>query len=250
MAVLASGGFLWGALISDQINHHTAPIFYGVITFLVILIASLLYKMSLKPIEEELVPESGTSLKNIVQLVVESVYGMVKGAVPHNPERFTTLLIGLFIFIFSCNLMGLIPGFASPTSTLGGNLAIAFVVFFYYHVAGVREVGIKSYLSHFIGPSLGNTVPMLIFRFGFLVPILVVVEAFSHIARPVTLALRLFVNINGDHLVMGAFSSIIPYVVPVIFLAFGIFVSFIQAFVFTLLSTFYIAGAIEHAEDH
>jgi F-type H+-transporting ATPase subunit a len=81
-------------------------------------------------------------------------------------------------------------------------------------------------------------------------PLLFVIEIFSHAIRPVTLAFRLFANINGDHLVVGAISQMVPFGIPIIFLAFGIFVSFIQAFVFTLLSTIYIAMAVETHGQH
>jgi F-type H+-transporting ATPase subunit a len=133
------------------------------------------------------------------------------------------------------NLTGLIPGFLPPTSHPSTNFAISITVFLFYNYEGVRENGV-GYLKHFLGPVL------------FLAPMMVILELIQHIVRPASLGLRLLGNISGDHMVLGLFSDLTPLVLPVIFFGLGLFVSFIQAFVFTLLSTIYISMAIAH--DH
>jgi F-type H+-transporting ATPase subunit a len=109
-------------------------------------------------------------------------------------------------------------------------------VFLYYNVVGIKTQGLKNYLGHMTGPIL------------WLAPLIFVIELISHLVRPMSLSLRLFGNINGDHVVLGIFSDLVPLVLPVIFMALGIFVSVIQAFVFTLLSTIYIGLATAHEE--
>jgi F-type H+-transporting ATPase subunit a len=147
-------------------------------------------------------------------------------------------------------LIGVIPGFSSPTGNFSSNLAVGVAVFLYYNYVGIQNAGFKNYMAHFFGPSLGDSLGLVLLRFLILAPLMFGLEIFSHCVRPVTLALRLFVNINADHLVLGAFSGLAPLVVPVIFMAFGIFVAFIQAFVFSLLSVIYIGMAVQTAEHH
>jgi F-type H+-transporting ATPase subunit a len=149
----------------------------------------------------------------------------------------------VFIFIFVSNLIGVIPGFLPPTSNVNTNIAVALVVFFLTHYYGVKEHGV-GYLKHFMGPML------------MLAPLMFAIEMISHLVRPLSLTVRLYGNISGDHIVLGIFSNIwhtlginIPEVgIPVIFLMLGIFISFVQAFVFSLLSMVYISGAMAH--DH
>ena len=141
----------------------------------------------------------------------------------------------LFIYILFSNLLGLIPGFLPPTDNLNTNVACALTVFIFYNYQGFKAHGF-AYLKHFMGP------------IWWLAPIMVVIEVISHLVRPASLSVRLFGNISGDHLVLGIFSSLVPIGVPVIFLFLGLFVSVIQAFVFTLLSMVYISLATAH--DH
>jgi len=132
--------------------------------------------------------------------------------------------------------LGLIPGFLPPTDNINTNLAIALTVFVYYHIMGIKAHGVKNYLKHFMGPIL------------WLGPLMIVIELIGHCVRPISLSLRLFGNITGDHLVLGIFSGLVPILVPVVFMALGLFVSFIQAFVFSLLSMIYINLATAHEE--
>jgi F-type H+-transporting ATPase subunit a len=134
--------------------------------------------------------------------------------------------------------MALIPGFVPPTDNINTNLAMSLTVFVYYHIMGVKAHGLKGYLKHFMGPIL------------WLAPLIFVTEIIGHCVRPLSLSLRLFGNITGDHLVLGIFSNLVPVLVPVAFLALGLFVSFIQAFVFSLLSMIYINLATAHEEHH
>jgi len=145
------------------------------------------------------------------------------------------LLATLFTFILFANLIGLLPGFTPPTGNLGTTFGLGVVSFVVYNYLGFREHGV-SYLEHFIGPVI------------WLAPLMVIVEVLSHVFRPVSLAIRLFGNMFADHLVLGIYTDLTKLVIPVAFYVLGAFVCVLQAFVFTILSTVYIALAVAH--DH
>ncbi len=175
------------------------------------------------------------------QSVLEMVFGMFEGLVTDTvgPEgrKYLPVIGTVGLFIFSANLIGLVPGFMSPTSKLNVTVGCALVVFFYYHAQGVRAQGLK-YFRHFLGP-----IPAL-------APLMIPIEIISHFSRPVSLSMRLFGNIFAEELLIVIMASIIPFLLPLPFMAVAIFTSVIQAFVFVLLACIYIAGAVAHEEDH
>ncbi len=229
--------FTWFGLISDKINHHNIHVVSAAMIALLLIIATLLVAKKLRRIEERLVPEPKMTLVNIFETVVEALLALIEGIIGQDAPKYFPLIGALFIYIFLSNCLGLIPGFLPPTDNINTNLACSLTVFVYYNVMGIKAHGFKGYLKHFMGPIL------------WLAPLMFVIELIGHLVRPLSLSLRLFGNITGDHLVLGIFSDLVPLVVPVIFLALGLFVSFIQAFVYSLLSTIYIGLATAH-EDH
>lgn len=183
-----------------------------------------------------LIPESKMTFRNFFEIIAESLYGLTERVIGHHDAPIYFPIIGtLFIFIFTCNLIGLIPGFLPPTDNLNTTLALGVFVFFYYNFAGLKAHGI-SYLKHFAGPVV------------WLAPLMIIIELVSHLFRPVSLALRLRGNIMGDHIVLGVFSGLVPYLLPVVFYGLGVFVAFIQAFVFCLMTMAYISLSTAH--DH
>lgn len=152
-----------------------------------------------------------------------------------NARKYLPLIGSLFLFILFCNLLSLIPGFLPPTDTLKTNVGLALLVFVLTHVFGVATHGLK-YFKHFLGP------------LWWLAPLMLPIEIVSHIARPLSLSMRLLGNISADHKVGVIFFSLVPILVPVPFLVMGVFVSFVQAVVFCILSTIYISSAIAHGE--
>jgi F-type H+-transporting ATPase subunit a len=175
------------------------------------------------------------------QSVLEMVFGLFEGLVTDTvgPEgrKYLPVIGTVGLFIFSANLIGLVPGFMSPTSKLNVTVGCALVVFFYYHAQGVRAQGLK-YFKHFLGP-----IPAL-------APLMIPIEIISHFSRPVSLSMRLFGNIFAEELLIVIMASIIPFLLPLPFMAVAIFTSIIQAFVFVLLACIYIAGAVAHEEEH
>ena len=218
--------------------HEYLHVTMAFLAFLFIAAASLFAWTRLRRAERRLVPEARGSLANIFELLVEGLLRMMEDTMGAAAARRHLPLIGtLFIYILTCNLIGTIPGLVPPTDNINTNLACALVVFLYYNVAGIRAQGLRRYLGHMAGPII------------WLAPLMFAIEMISHLVRPVSLSVRLFGNITGDHMVLGIFQHLTPVLVPVIFEALAIFVAFIQAFVFTLLSVVYISLATE-GTDH
>jgi F-type H+-transporting ATPase subunit a len=153
---------------------------------------------------------------------------------PHS-EAYTPFLVSLALFILFCNLIGLIPGFESPTAVPIVPLGCAIVAFCYYQAQGFRHAGIK-YLAHFAGP-----MPLL-------APLMIPIELISHFARMLSLTIRLFANMFAGDMVTLVFFSLVPLGIPILFLGLHIGVSFLQTYIFVLLTTVYLSGAV--AEEH
>jgi F-type H+-transporting ATPase subunit a len=153
---------------------------------------------------------------------------------PHS-EAYTPFLVTLALFILFCNLIGVIPGFESPTAVPIVPLGCAIVAFFYYQAQGFKHAGIK-YLAHFAGP-----MPAL-------APLMLPIELISHLARVLSLTIRLFANMFAGDMVTLVFFSLIPVGIPILFLGLHIGVSLLQTYIFVLLTTVYLAGAV--AEEH
>lgn len=231
-------GFNWFALISDRVSEHNIHVITAVFVLLLLTFAALWVRRRLLRVEQALIPADHLTLTNIFEVLVESILNLMEGIIGPTARRHFPLIATVFIFIFTCNLLGLIPGFLPPTANINTNLAMAFCVFIYFNAMGIKEHGWVNYFKHFAGP------------LWWMAPLILLIELFGVAIRPITLSLRLFCNINADHLVLGIFSGLVPIIVPVVFMILGIFIAFVQAFVFTLLSTIYIALATAHEEHH
>lgn len=154
-------------------------------------------------------------------------------------EKFYPLLGTLFLYILVCNIFGLIPGMESPTSNINMTTSMAIPVFLLYQFYGIKIHGF-SYIKHFVGPiRSAKALPFMMLMFC--------IEVISHIARPVTLAVRLFGNMLAKHLLLVILGLLAPVIIPVAILGLGTLIAFIQAYVFMLLATLYLAGAVEEA---
>jgi F-type H+-transporting ATPase subunit a len=183
-----------------------------------------------------LVPPPKFGLRALFEMLSDTIFNLMASVMGEkNARRYLPFIGTLFLFILFSNFLALIPGFLPPTDTLKTNLMLAVPVFLLTHVFGVREHGLK-YFKHFLGPWLPIAWLML--------PI----EIISHIARPISLSMRLLGNIAADHAVALAFFAIFPFLLPLPFLLMGVFVSFVQAVVFSLLTTVYINQAVAHEE--
>jgi F-type H+-transporting ATPase subunit a len=187
---------------------------------------------------DAVLPPPRFNLRNLFEMFLDGVLSMMEGVMgKKNAVKYFPLIASLALFIFFSNSLALIPGFIPPTDTLKTNLALSILVFLATHYYGIRAHGIK-YFKHFLGP------------IWWLSPLMLVIELISHIARPISLALRLMGNINADHKVVSAFFVLVPILVPVPFLVLGMLVVVVQTLVFSLLSMVYISMAVAHEDHH
>jgi F-type H+-transporting ATPase subunit a len=177
-----------------------------------------------------------SKLQSFLEMIYRIFENQLRDIVGEKGPQYTPMIATIGIFIFFSNLIGLVPGMMAPTSKLNVTAACALTVFLYYHWQGIKAQGLGHYLKHFMGP-----IPAL-------APLLLPIEIISHFSRVVSLSIRLFGNIFAEELLIVVIASIIPFFLPLPFMAVAIFTSFIQAFVFVLLACIYLAGAVEQEE--
>ena len=172
-----------------------------------------------------------------LQHVFEGIYGFIKYTAQeaglHHAERYVPYLGTVFIFILSMNLIGIIPTFESPTMFAQVPAGVAIWTFLYYNFHGIRETG-AGYAKHFIGPV------------AWLAALMILIELIGHFARPLSLTMRLYGNMFGGEQVTQVFLGLTYVLIPAVFMGLHVFVSFIQAYVFTLLTTIYVSSATAH----
>ncbi|HXG67245.1 MAG TPA: F0F1 ATP synthase subunit A [Blastocatellia bacterium] len=181
--------------------------------------------------------------QQLLEVGVEQIRGMLDQVVGPYGRRYMPVIGAFAVFILLGNLMGLIPGLGAPTENINVTGALGLTSFVYYITTGFRQQGLK-YLKHFTGGLTGALLPTL----GILI---FVVEILSNSVRPVTLSLRLFVNMFADHQIAGVFLNLAPWFVPIFTIVLGIFVAFVQTFIFIMLSMVYLSETVPHEEhDH
>lgn len=173
-------------------------------------------------------------LQQTMEFLVNFVRTLVADNVAHHPERYVPLIGTLGVFVLLNNLFGLVPGLGSGTANYNVTLGCALVVFLYYNFHGMREHGVLKYLGHFAGPV------------WFLWILMWPLEVLGLFSRILSHSLRLFGNIAGEHVVSGIFFALAPLVVPVPLMLMGLFFGLIQTFVFIMLATIYVSGAVAH----
>jgi F-type H+-transporting ATPase subunit a len=175
------------------------------------------------------------------QHLFEVIYTFLRGEahdnIGHEGPRFLPFLGTLFIFILFCNLIGIIPGFESPTMNPSVPAGCAVLVFVYYNFMGFKQQGLFKYMAHFAGPM------------PFLAPLMIPIELISHMARPLSLTIRLFANMLAGEKVTVVFLGLTYLVAPAVFMGLHVFVSFLQAYIFVLLTMMYLSETVPH-EQH
>ena len=232
-------GFTWLGLVPDvdmEFNHVYMTIIVMAVVLMGALIARLQLNAALKREDQAIIPDHKLTMRNLFEISCEKIYNLAETVMgKHNTEKYFPLVGTLFIFIFVSNFVGLIPGVLPPTDNLNTTFALGAFVFIFYNAIGVKSAGL-AYFKHFLGPVL------------WLSPLILVVEIASHVFRPISLGLRLRGNIMGDHVVLGIFNQLTPYVMPLVFYGIGLFVSFVQALVFCLMTMVYIS--LSASTDH
>lgn len=205
---------------------------------LILLAGGLIYRAQLSGTKNYVVPDKGITIRNMFEALGESIYNTAKTVMgEESAKKYFSYVIFVFFYILINNWIGLFPGSMSATQNLNTTLALGIFTFIYFNFVGIRAVGFVNYMKHFAGPM--PALALLIFP----------IEIISVAVRPISLALRLRGNMDGDHLILGIFSNLVPYIVPIPFYVMGMFVGFLQAFVFTLLTMIYIGMATAH-HDH
>jgi len=232
-----ASGYTYLSNVAHAVHVEEHILTFGLV-FCLIVLMGLVYRVKLAGTTNAVIPDSGSSFRNFVEAFGEFVYGLCKSTMGEaEAKKYYTCIQTLFFFVFISNFIGLIPGFLPPTDNINTTLGLGIFVFLYYNYHGIKEQGLVGHIKHFMGP---------VWYLAFLIfPI----EIISHAVRPVSLALRLRGNMFGDHLVLSIFSDLVPLFVPIVFMALGLFVCFIQAFVFCLLTMVYISLATAH-HDH
>ncbi len=208
----------------------------------------LVIKSKLKNIDDHIIPEPGVNIVNISTMVVGSWRSILHNMIGHGSDRYIPLIGTYFLFLLLSNYMGLVPGFPPPTENINTNFGIALCSFLSYQYFGVREHG-AHYLQQFTGGLPPKGFSFLITAFMvFVAGLIVLIELVGHLIRPLSLSLRLWGNINGDHILVGSVLDLVPLLIPILAMGLGVLVCFIQSLVFSLLSAVYIKLAVSH--DH
>jgi F-type H+-transporting ATPase subunit a len=223
--------FFIDAILSAMGYHdfalHYSHVTYTWLTMLILILSALFMAKKVK-----LVPEGG---QNFFEVLISGLENFMVEITGPEGRFFFPFIATVFLFVLVSNMIGLIPGMFSPTANLNTTLALALCTFIYTHVIGIKFHGVK-YIKHFCGPV------------WWLIPLMLPIELIGHVARIMSLSVRLFGNIFGKEMVLAILFGLGGlYLAPLPIMFLGILVCFIQALVFMLLATMYFVGAMEHA---
>jgi len=213
---------------------------------LVLMFSGLLVRRRIAAASGGAVPDRGITVRNVFEIIVEGLAGLAQEIMGPNWRRYFPLIGTIFFFILISNLMGLIPGFDGATSDINATLAWAIIAWSFYWILGIRTHGLGRYLVKYMGPSFyEKEIGGRVIHFRLLFWLIGPIEILGDLSRMVTLSVRLMANMFAGHTVIAVWLSLVPFVVPAIFMGMEIFVSVLQAFVFALLTMVYIGLALD-----
>ncbi len=221
---------MYEPFVINPLGPHFVHVFLALVVSCLLIILGWLTTRNLS-----LIP---TAIQNVMETYVEGMTDFMAGTIPGDVRPHVPLIATLFLFILFSNWIGLVPGFIAPTSNWNTTIAPAIVVFFYYHYWGIKKHGVKNYLKHFAGPV------------WWLAPLIFILETIGHLARVLSLSIRLFGNIMGEETLLFILFTLVPFLLPIPLMFLSLFFGLVQALVFTLLSIVYIALAVEEHEEH
>ena len=204
----------------------------AIMTLLLLLMIAILFPLAARRFHRD----KPSKVQSFLEMIVSFLNDLAEETIGHGSRRYLPIIGGLFLFIAMGNLFGLFFFLQPPTGSLSTTVALAVVSFVYFNYQGIREHGVGGYLKHFMGPLL------------LIAPLFFVIEIIGTFARILSLSLRLFMNIFGEHTTTNVFASLVPIVVPWPMMALGIFTALLQAYVFALLTAVYVGGATAHEE--
>ncbi len=217
------------------VDHETGAVHGWVPDHVIMaLLVFLLFAVTLPILSRKFRNDVPAGAQNVLEVFVDFLRGLIKENIPHTGEKYLPVVGAFFFFITVSNLVGQLFFLQPPTSSLNTTFALSLSCLVFFNAAGVKAHGPIGYLKTFAGPSAALAI--LVFP----------IEMIGNLARGLSLAMRLFGNIYGEHTATNQFVQLVPIVVPMPMNALGIFTAFLQAYVFTLLTTVYIGGAIAH----
>lgn len=222
--------FLFSNMIVD--SHAFTYLFHLILVAIIVLIVAKLATRSM-----QLVPR-GT--QNLLEAYLEGIVSMGRDVMGNDDlaRKYLPLVATIGLIVLTSNVIGIIPGFEAPSSSLNLTLCLALCVFLYYNFEGIRTQGVIKYFAHFMGPN------------KILAPLMFPIEIVSHLSRIVSLSFRLFGNIKGDDLFLMVVLSLAPWVAPLPAFALLTFMALLQTFIFMILTYVYLAGAVVVSEEH
>jgi len=226
-----NGVFTYLGGIFGEDSHTVVLIAHLLLVVAIILIIAKMATRNLRAVP--------TGAQNVMEAYLEGVIAMGKDVIGEALARkYLPLVAAVGLFVFVANVIGIIPGFESPTSNINVTLALALMVFVYYNYEGIKKHGLINYLKHFAGPVKA------------LSPLMFPIEVVSHISRIISLSFRLFGNIKGDDLFLWVLLMLVPYFAPLPAYMLLTFSAVLQTFVFMILIYVYLAGAVAIDEEH
>jgi F-type H+-transporting ATPase subunit a len=222
----------------DATWHNFEPLVASIGVGVFLILVALSVRSTLTKVDEAVVPDDKLTLRTGVEVFLDYFYNLAKDVMDaKRAKKYFPIIATSACFVFVANVMALLPGFPVPTSSLSITLGCAAVVFIAFNFYGLKENGLD-YIKHLAGPA------------WYVAPLLFVIETFSLIVRPITLAFRLMLNMSVDHLLLSIFMGFLTVLVPLPVMILGCVVVLVQTLVFTLLTCVYIGLATEHEEHH
>ena len=227
------------SILYEPFNHLVAPLLgfhvpdHVIMALLVLVISLIVFPILGRRISRD----NPSGAQHMLELIVDGLKGLLNDIVGPHSERFLYIIGALAVFIFFSNIMGLFFFLQPPTGNVNTTFGLSLTVFLYYNYQGIKAQGLGHYLAHFGGP------------IWWLAPFMFIIEIIGHFARILSLGMRLFGNIFGEHTATGIFMGMLPFVVPWPMMGLGIFGAFLQTFVFLMMTMVYIGGAVA-VEEH
>jgi F-type H+-transporting ATPase subunit a len=213
------------------------PLAASLLVFVIVIVVSLLVRSRLGDSERAVIPEDRLTLRTFAEVFLGYFYDLAKSVMDaERAKRYFPLIGTSAVFVFCANVMALVPGMPIATSNLNITFGSGIIVFLLFNAYGLLTNG-KSYIHHLAGPK------------WWLAPLVFPIEVISLCVRPVTLGVRLMINMAVDHLILGLFTGLVAILVPIPLMLLGILVVLVQTLVFTLLACVYIALATEHETE-
>jgi F-type H+-transporting ATPase subunit a len=219
--------YIWRHAFGFDVPDHV------IMALLVLVISLIVFPLMASRISRD----NPGGFQQFLEVIVGGLKGLLHEIVGPHSERYLYIIGGFAVFIFFSNIMGLFFFLQPPTGNINTTFALSLTAFLYYNWQGIRTQGLGHYLAHFAGP------------IWWLAPLMFPIEIIGHLARILSLGMRLFGNIFGEHTATGIFMGMLPFVIPWPMMGLGIFGAFLQTFVFIMLTMVYIGGAVA-TEEH